>query len=75
MVLLFFGQLESSGKTLTFRISAYSRDRLIGEEIRIYIYIYITQKISFYHSTSLHSVYLILHLTFKAITCASTSEI
>ena len=31
---LFFGQLESSGKTVTFRVSAYSRDRLIGEEIR-----------------------------------------
>ena len=28
------GQLESSGKTLPFRFSAYSRDRLIGEEIR-----------------------------------------
>ena len=39
------------------------------------LYIYVTQKISFYHSTSLCSVYLILHLTFKAITCASTSEI
>ena len=28
------GQLESSGKTLTFRVLAYSRDRLLGEEIR-----------------------------------------
>ena len=34
MVLPFLGgQLESSVKTLTFRVSAYSRDRLIGEEI------------------------------------------
>ena len=31
---LFFGQLESSVKTLKVRVSAYSRDRLIGEEIR-----------------------------------------
>ena len=30
----FWGQLESSGKTLTFRVSTYSRDWLIGEEIR-----------------------------------------
>ena len=30
----FGGQLESSGKTLTFRVSAYSRDRLVGKEIR-----------------------------------------
>ena len=28
------GQLEPRGKTLIFRVSAYSRDRLIGEEIR-----------------------------------------
>ena len=39
MVLPFFGQLESSGKTLTFRVSAYSLDWLIGEEIRYSIFI------------------------------------
>ena len=30
----FFGQHESVGRSLTFRVSAYSQDRLIGEEIR-----------------------------------------
>ena len=30
----FFWQHESIGGTLNFRVSAYSRDRLIGEEIR-----------------------------------------
>ena len=32
MVLLFFGQHESVGRSLTFRVSANSRGRLIGEE-------------------------------------------
>ena len=30
----FFQQHQSVGRSLTFRVSAYSRDRLIGEEIR-----------------------------------------
>ena len=30
------GQHESVGKSLTFRVSAYSRDQHIGEEIRYY---------------------------------------
>ena len=30
----FFGQHESVGRSLTFRVSVYSRDWLIGEEIR-----------------------------------------
>ena len=29
-----FGQHESVGRSLTFRVSAYSRGQLIGEEIR-----------------------------------------
>ena len=32
--LFFFEEHESVGRSLTFRVSAYSRDRLIGEEIR-----------------------------------------
>ena len=34
----YFQQHQSAGMSLTFTVSAYSRDRLIGEEIR-YIYI------------------------------------
>ena len=34
----FFGEHESVGRSLTFRVSAYSRDRLIGEEIRYNIF-------------------------------------
>ena len=30
----FFQQHQSVGRSLTFRVSAYGRDRLIGEEIR-----------------------------------------
>ena len=30
----YFQQHQSAGMSLTFRVSAYSRDRLIGEEIR-----------------------------------------
>ena len=29
-----FGQHESVGRSLTFRVSAYSRGQLIGEEIQ-----------------------------------------
>ena len=35
----FFWQHESIGGTLNFRVSAYSRDRLIGEEIRYILFV------------------------------------
>ena len=42
----FFLQHESVGRSLTFRVSAYSRDRLIGEEIR---YILLNNIVSLIH--------------------------
>ena len=38
----FFEEQESVGRSLTFRVSAYSRDRLIDEEIRYVGFIYAT---------------------------------
>ena len=35
VLLFFFGQHESVRRSLTIRVSAYSRDRLIGEEMYV----------------------------------------
>ena len=38
----FCQQHQSAGMSLTFRVSAYSRDRLIGEEIRYFLLLAVT---------------------------------